>query len=200
MNLQIDNMDEFLIFLKENINEYNHYFKNERYLLILIKQYSGLIRNVKAINALIKINDAEDAFTIFRKYLETYLIMMSVLNNKNLVDLYVEHDKYIGKKACKIELNEVKAFCKNKPDGYLEYGYLESIVDTSDSDFKYTMKTVAKAAGLYNLYTKGYRISNNFVHNNLTSVNIDVEDLKNKLVKLCSKSIEDMIFKYKEII
>lgn len=200
MSINADKMDEFLEYLKANINKYNHYFKNERYLLILVKQYSGLIRNVKAIDALIEINDAEDAFTIFRKYLETYLIMMSVLNNKNLVDLYVEHDKYIGKKACKIELNEVKAFCKNKPDGYLEYGYLESVVDTSDSDFKYTMKTVAKAAGLYNLYTKGYRISNNFVHNNLTSVNIDVEDLKNKLVKLCSKSIEDMIFKYKEII
>ena len=196
----LSKMEEFLIYLKENINKYNYYFKNERYLLILVKQYSGLIRNVKAINALIEINDAEDAFTIFRKYLETYLIMMSVLNNKNLVDLYVEHDKYIGKKACKIDLNEVKAFCKNKTDGYLEYGYLESVVDTSDSDFKYTMKTVAKAAGLYNLYTKGYKISNNFVHNNLTSVNIDVEDLKNKLVKLCSKSIEDMIFKYKEII
>ena len=42
------------------------YFKNERYLYILIKQYNGLINNVKSIDALLQLDNAEDAFTIFR--------------------------------------------------------------------------------------------------------------------------------------
>ena len=149
MNSQIKKMNNFLILLKENINVLNKFFKNERYLYILLKQYNGLINNIKSIDALLQINNAEDAFTIFRKYLETYLIMMSVLKNKNIVDLYVEHDKFIGKKVCKVDINEVKQYCSGKPDGYLEYGYLESVIDTTRDDFKYTMRDVANAGGLH---------------------------------------------------
>lgn len=200
MNSQIKKMNNFLILLKENINVLNKFFKNERYLYILIKQYNGLINNVKSIDALLQLDNVEDAFTIFRKYLETYLIMMSVLKNKNIVDLYVEHDKFIGKKVCKIDIDEVKQYCSEKPDGYLEYGYLESVIDTTREDFKYTMRDVANAAGLYYFYEKGYKISNNFVHNNLTSVNIKTKDSKQKLIDLCVKSIDEMIKEYTKII
>ena len=193
-------MEEFYNQIKNNINQYNRYFKNERYLYILIKQYNGLISNIKSINALLQIDNPEDAFTIFRKYLETYLIMMSVLKNKQIVNLYVEHDKILGKKVCKLDVNEVKQYCLGKPDGFLEYGYLESVIDTSREDFKYTMRDVAKAANLYYFYDKGYRISNNFVHNNLTSVNINTNDLKQKLIELCINSINIMIEEYSKIL
>lgn len=196
MDKYIIKMETFYQTIKNNINLYNHYFKNERYLLILLKQYNGLINNVKSINSLLKIDNSEDAFTIFRKYLETYLIMMSVLKNKQVVNLYVEHDKYIGKKVCRIDMNEVKLFCHGKPDGFLEYGYLESIIDTTRVDFKYTMRDVSNTANLSYFYEKGYKISNNFVHNNLTSVNINTTDLKKKLIKLCISSIDLMIKEY----
>ena len=64
----INKMEEFHTKIKNNINLFNHYFKNERYLYILIKQYNGLINNVKSIDALLQLDNAEDAFTIFRKY------------------------------------------------------------------------------------------------------------------------------------
>ncbi len=200
MNDEIIKMSDFLESLKININRLNSYFKNERYLYILIKQYNGLIGNIKSINALLQIDNPEDAFTIFRKYLETYLIMMSVLKNKQIVDLYVEHDKFIGKKVCKIDINEVKKYCLGKPDGFLEYGYLESVIDTTRHDFKYTMRDVANASNLYYFYDKGYRTSNNFVHNNLTSVNVNISDLKNKIIELCKNSISIMIEEYSKIL
>ena len=182
-------MNDILISMQEelklmrydsNIQKLYKYFKNKTYLVIFLKQYNGLIINLKSIDLLVNASNVEDALTIFRKYLETYFIMMSIIEHPDLVESYVKHDIYIGKKVCKKDLNEVKSFCSGKPDGYLEYGYLEKYVDIDD-DFKYTTKTVAEVANVLNFHV-WYKMCNNFVHNNLTSVSVDSKDALSSLI------------------
>ena len=62
--------------------------------------------------------------------------------------------------------------------------FVEKLVDTSEEGFKYTIKTVANAAGVGDLY-KWYRITSNFVHNNLTQFKINKLDLSAKLITMC---------------
>jgi hypothetical protein len=154
-----------------NIQKLYKYFKNKTYLVLFLKQFNGLIINLKSIELLVNANNIEDALTISRKYLETYFIMMSIIEHPVLVESYVKHDIYIGKKVCKKDLNEVKSFCSGKPDGYLEYGYLEKYVDIDD-DFKYTTKIVAEVGNVLNFHI-WYKMCNNFVYNNLTSVSVN---------------------------
>lgn len=176
MNEIIISMQEQLQLMRNdsNIQKLYKYFKNEIYLVLFLKQYNCLIINLKSIELLVNANNVEDALTIFRKYLETYFIMMSIMEHPDLVDAYIKHDAYIRKKVCKKDLKDVKLFCSGKPDGYLEYGYLEKYVDIDD-DFKYTTKTVAEVANVLNFHV-WYKMCNNFVHNNLTSVSVDPKD------------------------
>ena len=188
-------MNDIIIMMKEkvsimredsNIQKLYKYFKNKTYLVLFLKQYNGLITNLSSIDSLINVNNIEDALTIFRKYLETYFIMMSIIEHPDLVDSYVKHDIYISKKVCKKDLKEVKAFCSGKPDGFLEYGYLEKYVDV-DADFKYSTKVVAEVANVSNFHI-WYKMCNNFVHNNLTSVNVDLSDGKETLLQGVEKT------------
>ena len=188
-------MNDILISMQEelklmrydsNIQRLYKYFKNKTYLVSFLKQYNGLIINLKSIELLVNANNIEDALTIFRKYLETYFIMMSIIEHPDLVESYVKHDIYIGKKVCKKDLNEVKSFCSGKPDGYLEYGYLEKYVDIDD-DFKYTTKIVAEVGNVLNFHI-WYKMCNNFVHNNLTSVIVDSKDVLESLLQGVDKT------------
>jgi hypothetical protein len=183
-------MNDILISMQEelkpmrddsNIQKLYKYFKNKTYLVLFLKQYNGLIINLKSIELLVNANNIEDALTISRKYLETYFIMMSIIEHPVLVESYVKHDIYIGKKVCKKDLNEVKSFCSGKPDGYLEYGYLEKYVDIDD-DFKYTTKIVAEVGNVLNFHI-WYKMCNNFVHNNLTSVSVNSKDALESFVQ-----------------
>lgn len=74
--------------------------------------------------------------------------LMSVYENRTIVKKYMIHDSYIGYKACGEKKDEIKTYVFGKLDGFLEYGYLDGVVDTTEKDFKYTMKTVCKAAQL----------------------------------------------------
>lgn len=172
---------------KEAIKKLVSYYGDKFYVLILLKQYERLVVNMKSIGALLEIDSIEDSYTIFRKYIETYSIMMSVYENRQVVKKYMIHDSYIGYKACGEKKDEIKNYVIGKPDGFLEYGYLEIVTDISDKDFKYTMKTVCKAAQLDEYY-QWYRLCNNFVHNNLSSVIINSLEGKAKLVDRCSTS------------
>ena len=188
MNDIIIMMKEKVSFLREdsNIQKLYKFFKNKIYLVLFLKQYNGLITNLVSIDLLINVNNIEDALTIFRKYLETYFIMMSIIEHPDLVDSYVKHDIYISKKACKKDIKEVKAFCSGKPDGFLEYGYLEKYVEV-DEDFKYSTKVVAEVGNVSNFHV-WYKMCNNFVHNNLTSVNVDLSDGKETLLQGVEKT------------
>ena len=188
MNDILISMQEELKLMRDdsNIQKLYKYFKNKTYLVLFLKQYNGLIINLKSIELLVNANNIEDALTIFRKYLETYFIMMSIIEHPDLVESYVKHDIYIGKKVCKKDLKEVKSFCSGKPDGYLEYGYLEKYVDIDD-DFKYTTKIVAEVGNVLNFHI-WYKMCNNFVHNNLTSVSVDSKDALESLLQVVEKT------------
>ena len=200
MNDILLSMQEKLKLMRDdsNIQKLYKYFKNKTYLVLFLKQYNGLIINLKSIKLLVNASNIEDALTIFRKYLETYFIMMSIIEHPDLVDSYVKHDVYISKKACKKDIKKVKAFCSGKPDGFLEYGYLEKYVDVDD-DFKYTTKVVAEVGNVSNFHI-WYKMCNNFVHNNLTSVNVDLSDGKETLLQGIEKTSNLLNEKIKKIL
>ena len=172
----------------ENIQKLYRYYKDKKYLVLLFKQINGLIKNLKSISALIDIDNIEDSFTIFRKYLETYFIIMSIAEHPDLTGDYIIHDKYLSMKACKKDMNKVKSFSDGKPDGFLEYGYLDKYL-TIDSDFKYTARRAAEVANVIE-YSDYYKMCNNFVHNNLTSVNVDLKDGKKIIINSVIDTIE----------
>lgn len=188
-------MQEFYELMRkdDNVQKLYKYFRNKKYLVLFLKQYNGLISNIKSIELLVNAGNLEDSFTIFRKYLETYFIMMSIIEHPELVEDYIQHDIYIAMKACKKNHNKIKAFCDGKPDGFLEYGYLEKYVEIED-DFKYTLKTVAEIANISNFHYL-YKMCNNFVHNNLTFVNVDFGDGKETVIQACTKTIDYMCSK-----
>jgi len=188
MNDTILSMKEELNLMRDdaNIQKLYKYFRDKTYLVLFLKQYNGLITNLKSIELLVNANSIEDALTIFRKYLETYFIMMSIIEHPDLVDSYTKHDIYMSKKVCKKDLKGVKSFCFGKPDGYLEYGYLEKYVNV-ENDFKYTAKTVAEVANVSNFYV-WYKMCNNFVHNNLTSVSVNPNDALKSLLQGVEKT------------
>lgn len=182
----------------DNVQKLYSYFKNKKYLVLFLKQYNGLITNMKSIALLVDIGNVEDSFTIFRKYLETYFIMMSIIEHPDLVENYIQHDVYIGMKVCKKNLDKINAFCDGKQDGFLEYGYLEKYVEIDDN-FKYTSRVVAEIANVSNFYY-WYKMCNNFVHNNLTSVNVDLSDGKEVIIQACIKTMDYMCNKINQIL
>ena len=80
MQKLIDEMKQFQETLnsKESIKKLVSYYGDKFYALIFLKQYERLVVNMKSIGALLEIDSIEDSYTIFRKYIETYSIMMSV--------------------------------------------------------------------------------------------------------------------------
>ena len=93
---------------KESIKKLVSYYGDKFYVLIFLKQYERLLVNMKSIGALLEIDSIEDSYTIFRKYIETYSIMMSVYENRSVVKKYMIHDSYIGYKACGEKKDEIK--------------------------------------------------------------------------------------------
>lgn len=162
-------------------------FKN--YIIILkiksislyFKQFSCLISNLNSIEILVNANSIEDAFTIFRKYLETYFTLMSVINHPDLVRKYLKHDQYITNKVMGYNKNEIKELRANHLDGFIEYGYIDKYLNEREFD-KYNIHQVAEVAGVEEFYIY-YKKCNNFVHNNLTSINVNLEDAKEALEK-----------------
>ena len=155
------------------------------FIVLLPRMLSKMLSNLKSMDSLLAIDEVEDAYTIFRKMLETFFLVESVLVNPQIARTYIIHEDKLSKKVMNnYRTDEVKAFVEGKPDGYLEYGFVEQLVDTSEEGFKYTIKTVANAAGVGDLY-KWYRITSNFVHNNLTQFKINKPDLSAKLITMC---------------
>ncbi len=166
----------------ENIQKLYRYFKNKKFVLIFIDQYENILTNMKSISLLEAAGNINDGFTILRKYLETYLIMMSLIVHPDLVEAYIRHNEMLSYKACNKEKEKVRIFSDGKPDNYLEYGYLEKYIDHSQGDFKYSAKSAAVAGDVLQFH-RYYKMCNNFVHNNLTSVKVDQEKGRQTLIK-----------------
>jgi len=197
----IKQMNSFVSVLneKDTIAKLIVYYNSKFYVVVLLKQEDRLKSNLESINALLTLGNVEDAYTIFRKYLETYFVIMSVLENITIVEKYMLHDLYLGYKACGEKKEEIKKFKCGKPDGYLEYGYLEGVVETKGPDFKYTMKSVCIAAKMRDYY-QWYNICSNFVHNNLSSVKIDQKEGKEKLIDKCRTLTEHMTDRFRVLV
>lgn len=179
----LDEMKEKYTFLRNdnNVQKLYHYFKDKKYIAIFFKQFSCLISNLNSIEILVNANSIEDAFTIFRKYLETYFTLMSVINHPDLVHEYLKHDQYITNKVMGYNKNAIKELRANHLDGFIEYGYIDKYLNERDFD-KYNIHQVAKVAGVEEFYIY-YKKCNNFVHNNLTSINVNLEEAKEALEK-----------------
>ena len=183
----------------DNIQRLYRYFKSKDFLVIFVKQYENLTINVKSISLLVEAGSIKDAYTIFREFLETYFIMMSLIAHPDLTDEYVKHNEMLSRKACKKDLDIVRAFSEGKPDNYLEYGYLEKYIDHNQSDFKYSAKSAAIVGDVLQFHWY-YKMSNNFVHNNLTSVKVDQAKGKETLIKAVKETTDLMNSKIELII
>ncbi len=175
------------------------YFSDDKYINYFIKQYISIYKNVLSIDSLIKIGNIEDAYTIFRKYIETYIIMNCIIENPNIASKYLIHDKFLSYKANNNNKYDIKDFCKDKPEGFIQYGFISDIIEIKDDSFRYTIREVAKAGKIEDYYD-WYRLSNNFVHNNTTNLNIDISLGTKKLINLINVSTDRFINKIKEII
>lgn len=201
MKAILHNMELCLSTMKEenNLQKLYHYFKNKHYILIFINQYNNLMTNMKSITLLEEAGNLNDGFTILRKYLETYFIMMSLIVHPDLVEKYIKHNEMLGLKACKKDLGKVKAFIKEKPNNYLEYGYLEKYIDQNQKTFKYSAKSAALVGNVLQFH-RYYQMSNNFVHNNLTSVKIDQAKEKETLIHALQETSSLMNSKIESIL
>ena len=201
MNNILQRMEVCLALAKEkdNFQKLYCYFKSKKYVLIFVNQYESLLTNIKSISLLVEAGSINDAYTIFRKYLETYFIMMSLIVHPDLADEYVKHNEMLSRKACRQDLDIVRAFSEGKPDNYLEYGYLEKYIDHNQSDFKYSAKSAAIVGDVLQFHWY-YKMSNNFVHNNLTSVKVDQAKGKETLFKAVKETTDLMNSKIELII
>lgn len=180
-------------------NLFSKYFSDATFIETLKNQYASMIRNVKSIDALLSISNLEDAYTIFRKYIETYILSISVIENSDCASKFIKHNTLLTYKANGVNLDMVRSFYKDKPDGFLQYGYIEDKVDSTEEDFRYSIRTVASVSNVIEYYD-WYRISNNFVHNNTSGMSIDLEDGINKLISLIRISSEHYIKRLLSII
>ena len=175
----------------DNVQKLYHYFKDKKYIAIFFKQFNCLISNLNSIEILVNANSIEDAFTIFRKYLETYFILMSVINYPDLVQEYLKHDQYITDKVMGYNKNKMKELRINHIDGFIEYGYIDKYLTERNFD-KYNIHQVSKVAGVEKYYIY-YKKCNNFVHNNLTSINVNLEDAKDALEKGVNNTVKYLL-------
>lgn len=193
MNQILNEMKEKYTFLRndDNVQKLYHYFKDKKYIAIFFKQFNCLISNLNSIEILVNANSIEDAFTIFRKYLETYFILMSVINYPDLVQEYLKHDQYITDKVMGYNKNKMKELRINHIDGFIEYGYIDKYLTERNFD-KYNIHQVSKVAGVEKYYIY-YKKCNNFVHNNLTSINVNLEDAKDALEKGVNNTVKYLL-------
>lgn len=181
----------------KNLKKIKNYFKVDDYVYIFITQFKTLISNLISIQSLLNINQFEDAMTIFRKYLETLLTMLCILENPQLVSEYILHNKYLAQRACGENTQEIDRLIKNNPNSFLEYGFLKKLKDSRNLKDKYSIRLVAKC-GNVSKYYRWYRISSNFVHNNLTSLIYNVADGSIKLMSWTNSSVDYLTTKIKE--
>lgn len=71
----------------------------KRYLVILEWQIDKISDNLNTIDCLINKEYIEDAYTIFRKMLETFFLVESVLVNPQVARTYIIHEDKLSKKG-----------------------------------------------------------------------------------------------------
>ncbi|MCR5705697.1 MAG: hypothetical protein K6G48_02670 [Acholeplasmatales bacterium] len=187
------------IYSKQFEQMFVHYFDDSKYIDVFCRQYYSMLKNVESIDALLKIQNYEDAFTIFRKYIETFILSYTVLKHPNISGRFLIHDKYLTLKSQGEMSYEDRQFYKGKPDGFLQYGFIEEYVDTTAEDFRYSIRTIAEASDIVSYYD-WYRVSNNFVHNNTTNLNVEAKDAYSKIKEMILESSDKMIDFLKDII
>ncbi len=187
------------IYSKQFEEMFKDYFDDPKYIDIFCRQYYSMLKNVESIDCLLKIQNYEDAFTIFRKYIETYILSFFVIKHPQCAHKFIVHDKYLTLKSQGELTYEDKKFYKDKPDGYLQYGYVEEFVDSAVEDFRYSIRTVAEVTGIQQYYD-WYRISNNFVHNNTTNLYVESAEAYNKIKQMIIESTNKMVDYLKDII
>ncbi len=187
------------IYSKQFEQMFSSYFDDSTYIDVFCRQYYSMLKNVESIDALLKIHNTEDAFTIFRKYIETFILSFAVIKHPNIAHKFLVHDKYLQLKTQGELSYEDRQFYKGKPDGFLQYGFIEECIDTTSDDFRYSIRSVADASGISSYYD-WYRISNNFVHNNTANINVDIEEAYSKLKEMIKESSDKLIDFLKDII
>ncbi len=187
------------IYSKQFEQMFSSYFDDFNYIDVFCRQYYSMLKNVESIDALLKIQNTEDAFTIFRKYIETYILSFSVIKHPNIAHKFLVHDKYLQLKTQGELSYEDRQFYKGKPDGFLQYGFIEEYIDTTEEDFRYSIRSVADASGISSYYD-WYRISNNFVHNNTANINVEIEEAYSKLKEMIKESSDKLIDFLKDVI
>ena len=187
------------IYSKQFEKMFSSYFDDIKYIDVFCRQYYSMLKNVESIEALLKIQNYEDAFTIFRKYIETYILSFSVIKHPKIAHKFLTHDKYLTMKSQGELSYEDRLFYKGKPDGYLQYGFIEEYVNSMEEDFRYSIRTVAECSDIA-AYYDWYRISNNFVHNNTANLNVEAKDAYEKIKEMIRESSDKMIDYLKDII
>jgi len=187
------------IYSKQFEQMFQNYFDDKSYIDVFCRQYYSMLKNVESIDALLKIQNYEDAFTIFRKYIETFILSYTILKYPNISSKFLLHDKYLTLKSQGEMSYDDRQFYKGKPDGFLQYGFIEEYVDTTSPDFRYSIRTIAEASNIVSYYD-WYRVSNNFVHNNTANLNIEAKDAYTKIREMISESSDKMIDFLKDII
>lgn len=187
------------IYSKQFEDMFKSYFSTPQYIKIIRVQYYSMIMNCKSIEALIKIQNLEDAYSIFRKYIETYILMYSVVTHPDIADKFVLHTEYLLQKSQGGLNYDVRNILKDKPDGYLQYGYLEKYINTNTDDFRYSLKTVAEVSGIEKFY-QWYQITNNFIHNNTMNLSVNANEGSEKLVSMIKETEKQFIDTLKDII
>jgi hypothetical protein len=165
--------------------------KSKEYIVRLFIKIEKIFQNYRSIELLLEGDFVEDSYTVFRKFLETYFMVFVNLSNPIIINRYLIHERYLTLKVIGHSLQEVKTFTNNKPDGFLEYGFIEELVDSKAIGFRYTIKAIAEVADQLKYY-KWYKISSNFVHNNLNQVSINKVELKEKLLKMLGELLTNL--------
>jgi hypothetical protein len=165
--------------------------KSKEYIVHAILKIEKMIENHQSINILINHNLIEDSYTILRKFLETYFFISVNLVNPSIIPTYLEHEKMLTLKVVGASLDDVKKYTYGKPDGFLEYGFVQDLVQMNSPGFKFTIKSVAEAGGQIQYY-RWYKVCSNFVHNNLNQVAMDKESLKNKIIVMINQLVNNL--------
>ncbi|MFH5882358.1 DUF5677 domain-containing protein [Liberiplasma polymorphum] len=158
-----------------NLRKISSYFKNKEYVYVFVNQIEILKKNLKSIKLLVQNGLFEDAMTIFRKYIETYLSMTVIIVHPKLVKEFLKHNMWIGQRACNENMKEIRRIISSNVQGYLEYGYLASLEGVRNRNGAYTVRSLSIAANLTDYYEL-FRKSSNFVHNNLASTTYSINE------------------------
>ena len=165
--------------------------KSKEYIVHAILKIEKMIENHQSINILINHNLIEDSYTILRKFLETYFFISVNLVNPSIIPTYLEHEKMLTLKVVGASLDDVKKYTYGKPDGFLEYGFIQDLVQMNSPGFKFTIKSVAESGGQIQYY-RWYKVCSNFVHNNLNQVAMDKESLKDKIIVMINQLVNNL--------